>query len=101
MPSGDYPLTPTTPRPSSELQNLGERQAPQNTNETAEIEFVVAGRQEVAERSADSFADYLNSQSQMSELLFLNQGRGPYDVVDEILNQSAFEGPRSQGDEPF
>ncbi len=101
MPSPDQYLTVTTPRQSGELQNLGAREAPQNTNETAEVEFVLVGREEASATAADNFSDYLNSQQQMTELLFLNRERGAYDVVDEILNQSAFEGPRSQGDEPF
>ena len=101
MDSANRNLTPTTPRQASELQNLDSRQAPQNTNQAAEIEFVIAGREGVKERATDDFAAFLNSQQQVSELRNLNLQAGRYDPVNEILNQAALEGPRSQGDEPF
>lgn len=101
MDSANRNLTPMTPRQSSELQNLDSRQAPQNTNEASEIEFVIAGREDVRARAADDFGEFLNSQQQVTELRNLNLQAGRYDPVNEILNQSALEGPRSQGDEPF
>jgi len=91
---------PTMPRMSSELQNLGERQAPQNTGEANLLDFVVVRDNQAVDRRDQDFGDFLNQSQQITELKAMESQGVFYDPVADIERQMVLQGPTSQGEDP-
>lgn len=92
---------PAMPRMSTELQNLGETQQPQNTDEANLLDFVVVRDNQAVDRRDQDFGDFLNQSQQVTELRAQQQQGVVFDPVAEIEKQMTLQGPTSQGEDPI
>lgn len=85
-------MTPTAPQQSGELQNLGKREAPQNTPLAQDIDVGAVNRQNQIQRQTEDFNTYLNG-NQMTTLLKADPPpSNVFDPAAEITQNSALQG---------
>lgn len=90
--------TPTTaPYQSGEIQNIGQRQTPQNNPVTQDVEVGVANRQNQIQRQTEDFNSYLNSSQVTTVLKADSPPSNVFDPAAEIAQNSALQGYGSLG----
>ncbi|MFM2282047.1 MAG: hypothetical protein RLZZ444_4278 [Pseudomonadota bacterium] len=85
-------LPATVPYQSGEIQNLGQRQPPQNNPVTQDIQVGVANRQGQVQQQTEDFENYLNSNQVTTVLANNTPPSNTFDPAAEIAKNSALQG---------
>lgn len=85
-------LPAMAPYQSGEIQNLGQRQPPQNNPVTQDIQVGVANRQDQVQQQTQDFNNYLNANQVTTVLKNDPPPSNTFDPAAEITKNSALQG---------
>lgn len=80
------------PYQSGEIQNLGQRQPPENNPVMQDISVGVANRQQQVQQQGEEFNNYLNSNQVTTVLSNNTPPSNAFDPASEIARNSALQG---------
>lgn len=93
----EYSLPNTVPKPSSELQNRGRTDQPQNQPSVQDVEVNIVKSAADAQKKTDDFEQYLNSSQNLTVLTNQKSQSPIFDPVADITENSALQGYGSLG----
>lgn len=85
-------LPATAPYQSGEIQNLGQRQPPQNNPVTQDVQVGVANRQDQIQQQGEDFNNYLHGNQVTTVLKADTPPSNTFDPATEITKNSALQG---------
>ncbi|WP_187972874.1 hypothetical protein [Aquibium microcysteis] len=94
----DNSLPVSVPRPSTELQNLGRTDQPQNQSGVQDVEVNVRRGVDNRQNDATNFEQYLNSSQTITVLTNQKNDKPIFDPVQDITNNSVLQGYGNPGE---
>jgi hypothetical protein len=94
----DNSLPAMVPRPSTELQNLGRTDQPQNQSAVQDVEVNVLKSIADNQNGAANFEQYLNSSQTITVLASQKEQSTVFDPVQEISSNSVLQGYGALGE---
>lgn len=94
----DNSLPVSVPRPSTELQNLGRTDQPQNQSGVQDVEVNVQKSVVDNQNAAANFEQYLNASQTITVLASQKEQNPIFDPVQDITNNSVLQGYGALGE---